>query len=132
MSPKKNQHQGRAYDVDVRERVVKLRNEGEHPENIQKFTGVSISSQRRYLEKNKKGESLSIKKPNRKLFHHSQSKITEEYVEKLLVNVAEREDLKLFERVNEMEELTGIKISESNMSNLLKKLNVTKKKKTKI
>jgi transposase len=116
-------------DMRTKEKVLELEAKGYTRKQIQEFTGVSRRSQQTISKKNSLGMSLERKIPKRTMWKNPNSKYTEEYCEKLRLLVKEKDDLTNDEYMKEMEEKTGIKLCKSSMSELMKRLNITAKKK---
>jgi transposase len=116
-------------DMRTKEKVLELESKGYTRKQIQEFTGVSRITQQRISRKNSLGVSIESKISKRNMYNNPNSKYTEEYCEKLKLFVKEKDDLTNDEYIKEMEEKTGIKLSESSMSRLMRKLNITAKKK---
>jgi len=64
------------------------------------------------------------------MWNNGNSKYTEDYCEMLRSLVEEKDDLTNDEYIKEMEIKTGIKLSNPSMSRLMRKINITTKKKT--
>jgi transposase len=116
-------------DIRNKEKVLELQKKGFTRKQIQKYTGVSETSQRRISKKMTLNLSLENNTPSRKLWNNGHSKYTESYCEILRLLVKEKDDLINKEYIEEMERKTGIKLSERSMSRLMKRLNITTKKK---
>ncbi len=119
----------KAIDIRIKDKVLELQSKGYSRKQIKEVTGISRSSQQRISKKNSFGISLESKTPNRKMWNNGNSKYTEEYCERLKMLVKEKNDLSINEYIQEMEEKTKIKLSEISIYRLMKKLNITTKKK---
>lgn len=113
-----------------RQLSIDLKNENKSRYDIEKETGISRRSQKRFEDLLNKNGNLDVKKPDKTMWRNPNSKITEEYVEKVQTLIEENNDWKDIEYIDEMERLTDIKIPPSSFSRLMKKLKITRKNKT--
>ena len=113
----------RAYSEDLRRKIVEAVQRGMgHSEAACSF-GVSLSSVKRYVGALRKGGSLRPKK-----HPGSRPNIDERGRRLLESDVEERPTLSLLERCRFLEQATGMQVSESTMSRVLRRLGFSRKK----
>lgn len=113
----------RAYSEDLRRKIVEAVQRGMgHSEAARSF-GVSLSSVKRYIGTLRKGGSFRPKK-----HPGSKSKIDERGRRLLESDVEERPTLSLLERCRLLEQTSGMRVSESTMSRVLRHLGFSRKK----
>ncbi len=113
----------RAYPEDLRRKIVEAVQRGMGQSEAARYFGVSLSSVERYVEALRKGGSLRPKK-----HPGSRPKIDERGRRLLESDVEERPTLSLLERCHFLEQATSVRVSESTMSRLLRRLGFSRKK----
>ncbi len=118
-------HHGRmkAYSEDLRKKVVEAVEHGRmgQSEAARSF-GISLSSVKRYVGKARRGGSLSARK------HPGPRPKLDRRAERLLeADVEERPAVSLKERGRFLERVVGVKVSESTLSRLLRRMGFSPK-----
>lgn len=113
----------RAYSEDLRRKIAEAVQRGMGQSEAARSFGVSLSSVKRYVEALRKGGSLSPKK-----HPGSKPKVDERGRRLLESDVEERPTLSLLERCRFLEQSTGVRVSESTMSRVLRRLGFSRKK----
>ena len=113
----------RAYSEDLRRKIVEAVQRGTGQNEAARSFGVSLSSVKRYVGVLRKGGSLRPKK-----HPGPRPKIGERGRRLLESDVEERPALSLLERCRFLEQATGVRVSESTMSRLLRRLGFSRKK----
>ena len=113
----------RAYSEDLRRKIVEAVQRGMGQSEAARSFGVSLSSVNRYVGALRKGGSLRPKKPPRFETEDRRTRQT-------LVGIRCRENpaLSLLERCRFLEQSTGVRVSESTMSRVLRRLGFSRKK----
>ncbi|HLM78568.1 MAG TPA: transposase [Rubrobacteraceae bacterium] len=113
----------KAYSEDLRRKIVEAVQRGMGQSEAACSFGVSVSSVKRYIGALRKGGSLRPKK-----HPGSRPKIDEPGRRLLEYHVEEKPALSLLERCRFLEQTTGVRVSESTMSRLLRRLGFSRKK----
>jgi transposase len=113
----------RAYSEDLRRKIVEAIQRGMGQSEAARSFGVSLSSVKRYVRALSKGGSLRPKK-----HPGPRPKIGERGGRLLESDVEERPTLSLSDRCRFLEQATGIEVSESTMSRVLRRLGFSRKK----
>ena len=113
----------RAYSEDLSRKIVEAIQRGMGSIEAARSFGVSFSSVKRYVGAHRKGETLRPKK-----HPGSRPKIDERGRRLLECDVEERPTLSLLERCRFLEQATGMRVSESTMSRVLRRLGFSRKK----
>ena len=113
----------RAYSEDLRRKIVEAVQRGMGYSEAACSFGVSLSSVKRYVRALRNGGSLRPKK-----HPGSRPKIDERGRRLLESDVEERPTLSLLERCCFLEQATGMRVSESTMSRVLRRLGFSRKK----
>jgi transposase len=113
----------RAYSEDLRRKIVEAIQRGMEQSEAARTFAVSLSSVKRYVRTLRKGGSLRPKK-----HPGPRPKIGERGRRLLESDVEERPTLSLLERCRFLEQATGVRVSESTMSRLLRRLGFSRKK----
>lgn len=133
---KVTKHTGKTlpYDTRTRKLVIRKHDEGESFEQIQQKTGVSIASQRRFLKQQRAGQPLAPKKVDRKGEKNGNAKVTKEYYAILKKEIRKQKSLpKGQEKWTSLQyrdfmfETTGIRLSDSQICNVIHKVQKTHK-----
>ena len=114
----------KAYSVDLREKIVDaVLGRGMPKEEAVRTFGVSVSSVKRYVEKAKKGESLSPKKaPGKKRkLHTNGMKLLEE-------DLQARPAVSYEQRAEFLEGLLGVRVRKSTICRMIQRMGYTRKK----
>jgi transposase len=113
----------KAYSEDLRRKVVEaVEQRGMSKSEAARSFGLSLSSVKRYVAKARKGTSLSPRK------HPGPHPKLDERARKLLeADVEKRPALTLRERCRFVEQLAGVKVSESTLSRLLRRMGFSPK-----
>lgn len=126
-------HTGKTIPIDPRiiELVLRKHEEGKTFEAIRDQTGVSVSSQRKYLKMKAEGTSLSPKKPDHEGANNPNAKVSEDYYALLKTEIAShKSDGKVWKNSQFnaiMFEKTGIKLSTAQFAKTLKRVGATHK-----
>jgi transposase len=124
-STPKNHH----HPLYIRNKVIELHNDGWTSDEIFKTTNVAIRTQRTYIKKNHDGVELIDKKRKNGMWNQGNSKVTEDYFNKLKSKLEHQNDLTAAELRSQLLLDTGIDITERRVQQILKDLGYTKKKK---
>jgi transposase len=112
----------KAYSEDLRRKVVEAVHRGMGKGEVARSFGVSLSSVKRYVAKADQGDSLSPRK------HPGPHPKLDERARRLLeADVEERPALSLRERGGFLERVAGIRVSESTLSRLLRRMGFSPK-----
>jgi transposase len=113
----------KAYSEDLRRKVVEaVQQRGMGKSEAARTFGVSLSSVKRYVGKTRQGSSLSPRK------HPGPRPKIDERARRLLeADVEERPALSLRERSRFLERVVGVKVSESTVSRLLRRMGFSPK-----
>jgi transposase len=113
----------KAYSEDLRRKVVEaVQQRGMGKSEAARSFGMSLSSVKRYVAKARQGDSLSPRK------HPGPRPKLDERVGRLLeADVEERPALSLRERVRFLERVAGVRVSESTLSRLLRRMGFSPK-----
>jgi transposase len=113
----------KAYSEDLRRKVVEaVEQRGMGKSEAARSFGLSLSSVKRYVAKAREGTSLSPRK------HPGPRPKLDERARKLLeADVEKRPALTLRERCRFVEQLAGVKVSESTLSRLLRRMGFSPK-----
>jgi transposase len=113
----------KAYSEDLRKKVVEaVEHRGMGKSQAARSFGVSLSSVKRYVAKARQGSSLSPRK-----HPGPRPKIDEKARRLLEADVEERPALSLRERGHFLERVAGIRVSESTLSRLLRRMGFSPK-----
>ena len=118
-------HHGRmkAYSEDLRRKVVEaVQQRGMGKSEAARTFGMSLSSVKRYLGKARQGESLSPKKQP-----GPRPKMDERAKRLLEADVENRPAVTLRERCRFLEGVAGVRVSESTLSRLLRRMGFSPK-----
>src|SRR5918998_5393107 len=118
-------HHGRmkAYSEDLRGKVVEaVEHRGMGKSEAARAFGVSLSSVKRYVGKARRGNSLSPRK-----HPGPRPKLNERARRLLEADVENRPAVTLRERCRFVEQLAGVKVSESTLSRLLRRMGFSPK-----
>jgi transposase len=113
-----------AYSEDLRKKIVQaLRERRMNKSEAARAFGVSLSSVKRYAKASSEGRSLSPgKAPGKK-------PLLDEKARRLLkANVEERPFAKLKDRQENLKKVSGISVSESTLSRVMRKMGFGRKK----
>jgi transposase len=113
----------KAYSEDLRRKVVEALARGTNKSQAARLFGVSLSSVKRYAKVAGEGKSLTPRKAPGK-----RSKIDEHGRRLLQADLKERPAATLPERCKFLERVLGVKVSESTICRLLKRLGWSRKK----
>jgi transposase len=112
-----------AYSEDLRKKIVQALRRGMGKSQAARTFGVSLSSVKRYAKTADQGRSLAPKKrPG------SQPKTGEDARRLLEADLEERPTATLSERREFLERVCGVRVSDSTISRLLKRMGFTRKK----
>ena len=113
----------KAYSEDLRRKIIEALNSGTNTSQIARLFGVSLSSVKRYARMAREGKPLApTKAPGKR------PKI-DEYGRRLLqADLKERPAATLSERCKFLERVLRMKVSESTICRLLKRLGWSRKK----
>jgi transposase len=112
----------KAYSEDLRKKILEAVDRGMPKSEAAKTFGVSRSSIKRYAAARREGRPLAPKK------HPGSKPKLDERARKLLeADVEERPAVTLEDRRRFLEEITGISVSESTLSRLLRKMGFSPK-----
>jgi transposase len=113
----------RAYSEDLRRKVVEAARRGMGKSEAARTFGVSLSSVKRYVSKALEGASLSPRE-----HPGPQPKIDERARRLLEADLEGRLALSLNENDRFPERVSGVRVSESTMSRLLRRLGISRRK----
>jgi transposase len=118
-------HHGRmnAYSEDLRQKIVEAVHRGTPKSEVARLLGVSLSSVKRYARLAREGKPLAPRKAPGK-----RPKIGERARRLLEADLEERAAGTLQERRRFLERVAGVRVSESTVSRMLKRLGWTRKK----
>src|ERR687894_1187507 len=113
----------KAYSEDLRRKVVEaVQQRGMGKSEAARTFGVSLSSVKRYVGKTRQGSSLSPRK------HPGPRPKIDERARRLLeADVEERPAVSLRERGRFLERVAGVRVSESTLSRLLRRMGFSPK-----
>jgi transposase len=112
----------KAYSEDLRRKVVEAIQRGMGKSEAARSFGVSLSSVKRYVAKAHQGGSLTPKK------HPGPRPKLDERARRLLeADVEQRPALSLRERGRFLERVAGVKVSQSTLSRLLRRMGFSPK-----
>ena len=112
-----------AYSEDLRTKIVEARERGMPTVKVAKTFGVGISSVKRYVATAREGRSLA---PQRR--PGSRPKMDESARKLLQADLEERPAATLSERRAFLERAAGVRVSESTISRMLRRLGWSRKK----
>jgi transposase len=112
----------KAYSEDLRRKVVEGVHRGTGKSEAARSFGVSLSSVKRYVAKADQGGSLSPRK-----YPGPRSELDERARRLLEVEVEERPALSLRERGRFLERVAGVRVSESTLSRILRRMGFSPK-----
>jgi len=112
-----------AYSEDLRQKIVEAVHRGTPKSEVARLLGVSLSSVKRYARLAREGEPLAPRKAPGK-----RPKIGERARRLLEADLEERPAGTLEERRRFLERVAGVRVSESTVSRMLKRLGWTRKK----
>jgi transposase len=113
----------KAYSEDLRRKVVEaVEHRGMAKSEAARSFGVSLSSVKRYVAKANQGSSLSPKK-----HPGPRPKIDEKAGRLLVADVEKRPAVSLRERGRFLERVAGVRVSESTLSRLLRRMGFSPK-----
>ena len=112
-----------AYSEDLRTKIVEARERGMPTVEVAETFGVGISSVKRYVAAAREGRSLA---PRRR--PGSGPKMDESARKLLEADLEERPTATLCERREFLERAAGVRVSESTISRMLKRLGWSRKK----
>ena len=111
-----------AYSEELRRKVVEALHRGMGKSEAARSFGVSLSSVKRYVAKADQGDSLSPRK------HPGPRPKIDERARRLLeADVEQRPALSLRERGHFLERVAGVRVSESTLSRLLRRMGFSPK-----
>jgi transposase len=119
------------HTLETRLKVVELHNAGWSKEDIFQATNVAKRTQRKYIKNYKDGKDLNDKPRKTEMWNQRNSKVTEEYLEKLKTKLEDQNDLSASELSRQLLSETGIEITERRVQQIEKELNLKHKAKTK-
>lgn len=112
-----------AYSEDLRKKIIEALRRGMGKTEAARTFSVSLSSVKRYAKMADEGRPLAPKKrPG------SQPKTGRQARRMLEADLQERPTATLFERREFLERVCGVRVSESTLSRLLKRMGFTRKK----
>lgn len=112
-----------AYSQDLRTKIVEARERGMPTVEVAEAFGVGISSVKRYVATAREGRSLAPKRrPG------SRPKMDESARKLLQADLEERPTATLSERREFLERAAGVRVSESTISRMLRRLGWSRKK----
>lgn len=112
-----------AYSEDLRKKIVEAKERGMPTVEVAKTFGVGISSVKRYVATAREGHSLAPKRPP-----GSRPKIDKNVRKLLELDLEERPAATLSERRAFLERTAGVRVSESTISRMLRRLGWSRKK----
>jgi transposase len=113
----------KAYSEDLRRKIVQAVERGMPKAEAARTFGVGLSSVKRYVSLAREGRSLAPKKrPG------SRPKLDQSARRLLQANLQERPAATLPQRQRFLERLTGVRVSESTVSRMLKRMGWSRKK----
>src|SRR5215218_8370582 len=112
-----------AYSEDLRQKIVEAVHRGTPKSEVARLLGVSLSSVKRYARLAREGKPLAPRKAPGK-----RPKIGEKARRLLEADLEERPAGTLEERRRFLERVAGVRVSESTVSRMLKRLGWTRKK----
>ncbi len=112
-----------AYSEDLRKKIVEALNRGTGKSEAARFFGVSLSSVKRYARMAQEGKPLAPKKRpgSRPKMDESARKLLESDMEK-------RPAATLPQRCEYLQKVAGLKVSDSTVSRMLKRMGWSRKK----
>jgi transposase len=113
----------KAYSEDLRRKIVEALDRGTNKCQAARLFGVNLSSVKRYTKMAREGRPLAPRKAPGK-----HSKINEHGRRLLQADLKERQAATLPERCQFLEKVLGVKVSESTICRLLKRLGWSRKK----
>ena len=113
----------KAYSEDLRKKIVGALLRGTGNSEAARLFGVSLSSVKRYARTAREGKPLTPKKNPGK-----RPKIGKSALSLLEADLEERPAATLFQRRRFLQDVTGVLVSNSTVSRLLKRLGYTRKK----
>lgn len=111
------------YSLDLRERIVVNRKAGKSLKWLASTFQVSITTVKRYLQRERATGSVAATPPR-----YKQPQIRDEYEQQLADQVRRLPEATLAEHVAAWEESTGMKVSTPTMCRALQRLRQTRKK----
>jgi transposase len=112
----------KAYSEDLRRKVVEAIHRGMGKSEAARTFGVSLSSVKRYVGKAEQGDSLSPRK-----HPGPRPKIDEKARRLLEADAEQRPAVSLRERGRFLERVAGVRVSESTLSRLLRRMGFSPK-----
>ena len=112
-----------AYSKDLRKKIVEAKERGMPTSEVARAFGVGLSSVKRYTKTAREGGSLSPRRsPGRR------PKADERARKLLEADLEERPSATLRERCEYLRSVTGLRVSESTISRLLRRMGWSRKK----
>ena len=112
-----------AYSEDLRRKIVEAAERGTPKAEVARAFGVGVSSVKRYVATAREGRSLASKK------HPGSKPKLDERAKKLLeADLEERPEATLPGRREFLERVAGVRVSDSTISRMLKRLGWSRKK----
>ena len=112
-----------AYSEDLRKKIVEAKERGMHTVEVARTFGVGLSSVKRYAKVAREGGSLRLKRsPGRR------PKVDERARRLLEADLRERPAATLSERREYLRSAAGLRVSESTVSRLLRRMGWSRKK----
>ena len=112
-----------AYSEDLRTKIVEARERGMPTAEVARTFGVGTSSVKRYVATAREGRSLAPRK-----HPGSKPKLDESACKLLQADLEERPTATLYERRAFLEWAAGVRVSESTISRVLRRLGWSRKK----
>jgi|SRR5829696_8395551 len=113
----------KAYSEDLRKKIVQALLRGTGKSKAARLFGVSLSSVKRYARTAREGKPLTPRKNPGK-----RPKLGKSARAPLEADLAKRPEVTLSQRRSFLQEVTGVLVSNSTVSRLLKRLGYTRKK----
>jgi transposase len=113
----------KAYSVDLRQKIVDAVLSGRPKAQVARSFGVGISTVKRYVSKAQKGESLAPKRPPGK-----KRQLDEAATRLLEHDLEQRPAATLSQRREFLERVASVKVSDSTVSRMLKRMGWSRKK----
>ncbi len=110
------------YSLDLRERIVRAVKEGEGKAAVGKRFEVSVSTVKRYVERQAQGQLAASRGGGRKRL------LDADGCEQLRRQVQEHHDWSLAQHAEEIAKVTGVELKKSAVGDYLKRLGISYKK----
>jgi transposase len=114
-----------AYSEDLRKKIVEATERGTPNTEVARAFGVGVSSVKRYVATAREGRSLA---PKRRPGSNSKPKLDERARKLLEADLEERPAAILPERREFLERVAGVRVSDSTVSRMLRRLGWSRKK----